>query len=55
METKAAVHIMIAGTITPMLMKCVTCARELKGKYPDQVSDYTLTQLFPAQWDLHLK
>lgn len=50
-----AVHIVITGTISPLTMKCYTCARELKEKYSEQVADFTLTTLFPAQWDLHLK
>ena len=50
-----AYKIIITGTITPGIMKAYTCARELKEKFPDKVADFTLTTLFPAQWDLHLK
>lgn len=52
---KGSVEIVIAGTITPQIMKSYTCARELKEKHPDRVTDFTVTHLFPAQWDLHLK
>ena len=55
MDTSSSCHIMITGTISPQIMKCYTCARELKEKHPDKVSDYTITHLFPAQWDLYLK
>lgn len=56
MEAAASAYkIIITGTITPGIMKAHACARELKEKQPDQVLDYTMTTLFTAQWDLHLK
>jgi len=55
METYKGVKIMISGTITPQIMKCQACARELKKDFPDSVADYNMNTLFPAQWDQYLK
>lgn len=43
----------ISGTITPEIMKCFTCARDLKTNNPDKILDFKFTTMFPTQWDLH--
>ena len=41
-------HIDISGTISPDIMKCFTCARDLKQNQPDSIKDFSFKTMFPT-------
>lgn len=47
--------ISIAGVMSVEILKCFTCARELKTLHPESVLEFEYKVMFPTQWDLYLK